>query len=80
MRRTEVTAKEIPEEQAIFTEAWNFLKAFFKLKNTDGEDEWADCIENYKKLFVMGDKHGKAILSSGLAKAVLMYIEELSKQ
>ena len=79
MRRTEVTAKEIPAEQAIFTEAWNFLKAFFKLKSTDSEKEWEECIGEYQRVCRLGKDNGREGLSLGLAHAVLRYIEELSK-
>ena len=73
------TAAEIPEEQEIFTAAWNYLKQYANLKQTDDDRCWHQCSSMFSQVFNMGTSETTRELSSGLATAVFKYIEARSK-
>ena len=79
MRRIDATARELPEEQKIFTVAWNFLKQFANLKQDDDDIYWEQCSKAFSQVFNMGTSEPTEELSSGLAMAVFKYIEIRSK-
>ena len=74
------TAQEIPEIQNIFTEAWNFLKRFYYLKQDSGQEEWNECLRAYSRVAQMGTTPSSKELASALAQTVFRYIEFRSKE
>ncbi len=80
MRSREVSGKDIPDEQAIFTAAWMFLKRFYYLKQDSPPDDWNECMKNFSSVFRMGKDDATKELSAGIATAVFRYIEKKSKE
>ena len=78
---SEVTGKDIPEEQRIFTETWNYLKKYYRLKQDTDQRIWKDFLTEFSRIGAMGDEdEGMKILSLGLARTVMAYIEHRSRQ
>ena len=75
-----VTGKDIPEEQAIFMTAWDLLKEFYYLKQDSSDEEWERFVQENTKLYRMGTNETTKILSSGMSKAIMKYIEKRSME
>ena len=76
MDRTEVKGSDIPEIQAIFTEAWIYLKKFYNIRQDDPDEDWEECVNEYQRICKLGKDNGLEVLSIGLAHTVLRFLSE----
>lgn len=76
-----VTAKEIPEVQALFTQVWNGTKAYYNITQKD-KTAWEQLVEWADDIYKQYKEKGKPLqdLSKNMLLACLGYLEDLSKE
>ena len=67
-----VTAKQVPTEQRIFTDAWNMLKEFYG-KSDDAS--WSAILRRCGEIAGTADTPAQQALAKGLLQTVANYLE-----
>jgi hypothetical protein len=75
-----VRAEQIPQEQAIFNEAWRIMKKYYSLCQNSTDKEWEALTDEAEALSKMRTGAANERLGKDLALAVLTHIETVSKE
>lgn len=75
-----VRADQIPQEQAIFNEAWRIMKQYYSLHQNSSDEEWEALIEEARILSEMPTGAKGSRLARDITLAVLSHIETVSKE
>lgn len=73
-----VTAKEIPEVQALFTEVWNMVKQYYNITIHNSDEEWDSIVSLSGEMYNRYKNEGKA-LDEFAKKLILDALDFLEK-
>jgi hypothetical protein len=76
---TPATITELPEEQALFREAWDILKRYRHIQQPERES-WAALVQELETLSGIGEGTPCGDLSRAVAMALADYLERQSKE
>ena len=75
-----VRAERIPQEQAIFNEAWRVMKQYYNLNQNSSDEEWEALVNEADVLYKMPTGAKNSRLARDITLAVLAHIETVSKE